>query len=360
MGAFLYILIILLDFLALVVILGFPMFRKNRKQAVVFFSVIAAVFLVLAVFDIFIAAAFSALVVGFTFVFEVIRRGFKIKSKVYTDVLSFGLAVALSVSYFAYSVYVASNLEVTKYDFDVGSELKIVQISDIHYGKYGTEAKLKEIVDVANAQNPDLVVLSGDIFDEYTDYGKMVQGCKVLGELNAKYGVFYVFGNHDGTIKMLGDYTRNSDKMEEMVTALNNNNITVLRDQAMLLGNDFVLVGRLDRSFTSRKTIDEILFDSNIFNANRKVIVIDHQPSDYDSVVKSNANICLNISGHTHGGQMFPINVLYRFSARHSDDLIYGTITIDGVNFVVSSGATGGEMPVKNCTVSEIVVIELH
>lgn len=361
MGAVLYSLIVLLNFLLLGILMCYRKYKEEKKIMYPFLITMAVIFLAATIFDTFIGAALSSLINGFLVLFEIIshfvKKGFK---KTYSKTVSFSIACVLAFAYFAYSFYVASDLVVTNYSFDGDSEFKIVQISDIHYGKFSNPKKLTEIVSMVNSENADLVALTGDIFDENTDYEELVEACGILKNIKSRYGVFYIVGNHDGCIKTPTDYEHNSEKLDEIFMILKNHGIHVLFDQAVLIGDKYVLVGRKDRSYSDRKTVDEILKSCNFLNNTKEVIVLDHQPTNYEETANSNSNVRLVLSGHTHGGQLFPINILYRFSARHDDDLIYGTTNINGVDFVVSSGATGGQMPIKNCTKSEIVAINLQ
>ena len=170
-----------------------------------------------------------------------------------------------------------------------------------------------------------------------------------MEELDAPLGVYYIEGNHecmvDGTLDLYGH--------------INKSSITLLLDRGVVLNDEFVLVGRGDYS-NPRMTVSRILQKMG-FDKDYKYIVLDHQPVNYSNLLaECEPDPCLVLSGHTHGGQLFPVNYMTNFILSHEDELMYGEKTINGTHFVVSSGATGGVAPLKNMTVSEIVVIELH
>jgi hypothetical protein len=170
--------------------------------------------------------------------------------------------------------------------------------SDIHLGTIIGKNDLAKLVEKINYQNPDIVLLVGDIFDE--DIAPVVNG--QMGDLferfNAKYGVFAVTGNHEF-------FSNHQAKIEY----LQNHGVNVLNDTVATLAN-INIVGRYDRQSNyalgqNRKTLPELTKD---IDQSRFTIVLDHQPSNLSESVES--GIDLQLSGHTHHGQVWPFNYI--------------------------------------------------
>ncbi len=226
-----------------------------------------------------------------------------------------------------------------------GGAQKIVLVSDIHLGITITNGKLQKMVDLVNRQNADIVLLAGDIFDE--DLGPVIQ--KNMGDLlknlQAKHGVFAILGNHE--------FYGNANKAQEY---LENHNITVLRDSMVQLPNDIVIAGREDLTYErmtgkSRKPLNQLL--SGI-NSNNPVFLMDHQPNNLQDA--ASAGVDLQVSGHTHNGQMWPFNYITRAIFEISNG--YGKI--DDTHFYVSSGYGTWGPPIRTNSRSEIVVLNVQ
>lgn len=349
------ILILISDAFLYTIVVSGQIYKYSKKASIISEVCFVLLMVFMSIYNLFIASAFFTMISVLTLVVEIIRYLLNFKSRKFFPIVSLAVATVITVSYLGYSFYVANDLKTTNYCFDVGADLRIVQISDIHYGAFGNKEKLHEIVDLANEQEPDVIVLTGDVFDEYTSLEKMVEGCSILGELQSNYGVYYILGNHD----YQAQYNNNGFTMDELSKQLEKNGITELMDRGVKIDDNFFLIGREDKTYNNgRLTLNQISTLSD-YEEGQKIIVLDHQPNDFKGVEKTcDGDLCLVLSGHTHGGQMFPVNLFYRLF-HYSDDLIYGTTTIGETNYVVSSGATGGGIPLKNCTVSEIVVIDL-
>lgn len=221
---------------------------------------------------------------------------------------------------------------------------KVVLISDIHLGMMISNGKLDKMVQLVNNENADLVLLAGDVFDE--DLGPVIQNNMgdLLKNLRAKNGVFAVLGNHE----FYGNATAAHEYLE-------NHNITVLRDSVAVLPNGIAIAGREDITAErmygkSRKTLSELL--KNVDSEN-PVFVLDHQP--YNLVEVANHSVDLQVSGHTHNGQMWPFN--YITGAMFEISKGYGKIK--NTHFYVSSGYGTWGPPIRTNSRSEIVVMEI-
>lgn len=223
--------------------------------------------------------------------------------------------------------------------------LNIVMASDIHLGNIIGRNKLQYLVDTINSLDPDIVLLPGDFFDE--NPGPVVKDNMggLVESIKAKYGIYAVTGNHE----YIGG-------IAETVSFMEKHKIKVLRDEAVEINGSFILAGREDRSinrFTDRKrkTLEEILRGKNTM---LPVILMDHQPSAIDESVKN--GIDLHLSGHTHNGQLWPINYITGAIFKTG----YGFNRTGETNIYVSNGYGTWGPPVRTTGRPEIVVIQIR
>lgn len=173
-------------------------------------------------------------------------------------------------------------------------DISIVAISDLHLSRISNQRHTQEIVDMINEQNADYIFLLGDIIDD----NKIDQGVlKTFSKMKAKKKIISILGNHE--------YYRGIDYS---LKKLNEANIITLTDNSMRLENSLLIVGRVDytseRFGKKRSPLKSIIPKSNKL----PVIVLDHNPKDLDQSM--NANAFLQLSGHTHNGQIFPYNIV--------------------------------------------------
>lgn len=176
--------------------------------------------------------------------------------------------------------------------------LTIVMVSDIHLGTIIGKNDLAKLTEKINTQNPDIVLLVGDIFDE--DIAPVVNGQmgKLFEQIKAKYGAFAVTGNHE----FLSNH-------QAKIEYLQKHGIRVLNDTTVTVSN-INIVGRYDRQSNyalrqARKSLQELTkgVDKSSFT-----IVLDHQPFNLNESFEVGAD--LQLSGHTHHGQMWPLNYI--------------------------------------------------
>ncbi|MFW5830611.1 MAG: metallophosphoesterase [Prolixibacteraceae bacterium] len=225
-----------------------------------------------------------------------------------------------------------------------GGSQKVVLVSDIHLGMMISNGKLDRMVNLVNKQNADLILMAGDVFDE--DLGPVIK--KNMGDqlkkLKARDGVYAILGNHEfyGGAKVAEKY-------------LKDHNITVLRDSVVMLRNGISIVGREDitaeRMYNkSRKPISELL--KNV-DTGKLILMLDHQPYKLKEVAEYPVD--LQVSGHTHNGQMWPFN--YIIDAMYEIGSGYGKIK--ETHFYVSSGYGTWGPPIRTNSRAEIVVLDI-
>ncbi len=266
-------------------------------------------------------------------------------------------ALVITTAYLSCGWYLAHNVWCTQYTLETDKQagnLCIVQLADSHVGTTfdgeGFLGKLKQI----QAENPDIVVITGDYVDDDTTKEDMEAACQALGTLKTIYGVYYVFGNHDKGY--YGPEYRGYSG-EDLVAELEKNNVKVLQDETVLIDNRFYLIGRKDRSEEqtgkSRKTMYELVKGLDM---DKYIIVLDHQPHDYNA--QAAAGVDLVLSGHTHGGQLFPINYFGELTG--TDDKRYGLEKRGNTNFIVTSGISDWAIKFKTGCKSEYVKAVIH
>ena len=263
-------------------------------------------------------------------------------------------ALAMTLLFFCYAKYNMYHVVRTEYDVTVHKQLAkpftVVMIADLHYGLSLDADQLQAVVDSIGKEKPDAVILCGDIVDERTTLEGLNEAFSILGGLESRFGVYYVYGNHDRS--KYAEFANFSDF--QLIDAIESNRIEILNDHAVTFNDDVVLVGRADKldSGGNRKSISELLGETD---RAKTIIVADHEPSDYDSLEKNGCDLVL--SGHTHGGQIFPlaiINNLIGFS-----ELNYGYKKQGNLNAVVTSGIAGWGFDIRTQHHSEYVVIRM-
>lgn len=224
----------------------------------------------------------------------------------------------------------------------IAQPLTIVAVSDIHLGTIISNGRLKRLTTLINSKKPDIILLVGDTFDE--DLGPVLRNNmgEQLATLRATYGVFAVTGNHE--------YYGNA---AEAIKYLQTHGINVLQDTAITINGMVNLIGRNDKQSISflgkkRKTLEEL---SKEVNPNLPTILMDHQPFNLSEA--ENNNVTLQLSGHTHNGQLWPFNYL----TKAIFELSSGYLQKGNTHYYVSNGYGTWGPPVRIGNRPEIVQI---
>ncbi len=261
------------------------------------------------------------------------------------------VAIGLTVVYLGLGWFFAHHVFVTEYSLttqkQLEGELCIVQITDAHLGVTLDGEDFARELEKVQAQNPDVVVITGDFVDDDSPKEDMLAACKALGKLKTTYGVYFVHGNHDR-----GYFRRGTFTAAEFLQALTDNGVVILEDEALLIDNRFSLIGRKDASDRRRLSMEALTKD---LDTSKYMLVLDHQPTDFDAEARAGAD--LTLCGHTHGGHIFPTGLVGVWFG--GNDLCYGKEVREGSTFIVSSGISGWAMPFKTGCISEIAVIRV-
>ena len=223
------------------------------------------------------------------------RRKFFKKS---LDISSLVVASTLSIR----ALYEAKFIKIEKVEIAIKNlqeSYKIVQLSDIHIGGLIDEKFIEDIVQKANALKPDIVVITGDLIDVDVLGAKGALG--ELAKLSSKYGTYFIVGNHE--------YFHG---IEKIIAAVKSLGITVLENENVYIGEEgrgFNLAGVYDMMGYRTKTYMPDLNKALDGKKESPTILLAHQPLFVHEVYNG---VDLMLSGHTHGGQLFPFRFLVK------------------------------------------------
>ncbi|MDR1864378.1 MAG: metallophosphoesterase [Bacteroidales bacterium] len=241
--------------------------------------------------------------------------------------------------------------EVTRLEIPVAKragelkELRIVMVSDIHLGHTAGRTFLRRVVNRINELEADAVLLAGDTFDSDPDPVIRSDTGAELDRLQSRYGVYAVSGNHE----YIGErFARGSAR--KAFDYLASHGVTVLTDSVALVDGSFYIAGRDDYSARRRKPLDSLLRQ---VSGALPVILLDHQP--YRLHEAQQAGVDLQLSGHTHHGQMWPINLI----TRKIYEKDWGYLKKGDTHFYISCGVGTWGPVLRTAGHSEIVLIRM-
>lgn len=237
------------------------------------------------------------------------------------SVISIGsVVVACAVATCLYGIFNARNIKVNEYNVTVDKscgdtkQLKAVLVADLHMGYAIGVDHITNMVEKINAQDPDIVIIAGDIFDNSYDGMDDPEGIKAqLQSIKSKYGVYAVYGNHDIDEKILMGFTFDwGGKQlhnEKMTNFVKDCGIRLINDESVLINDEFYLVGRrdTDKPGTEDGTRAEISELTKDLDKTKPIFVLSHEPDELQETADAGADI--DFSGHTHDGQLFPGNL---------------------------------------------------
>lgn len=276
-------------------------------------------------------------------------------------------AITFTVIYLSIGWVLAHHVWETKYVLDTDKEIgsfRVIQFADSHVGTTFSGQGLEKYVMEMNEQNPDVVLITGDYVDDDTSREDMIAACEALGKLHSTYGVYYAFGNHD---KGYYGSEHRGYSGDDLIHELEKNGVTVLQDETVLIDNRVYIIGRQDRSeemiLTGRSDVTDIgggrasmMQLTEGLDDSKYIIVLDHQPHDYQN--QADVEVDLVLSGHTHGGQLLPINFIGELTG--ANDKTYGLEHRYHTDFIVTSGISDWALKFKTGCKSEYVLIDIN
>ncbi|MCK9472498.1 metallophosphoesterase [Sulfurimonas sp.] len=214
------------------------------------------------------------------------------------DIASVTAAATLTLK----SIYNAKYVEIQKVEVEIKNlkkPYKIIQLSDLHIGGLIDKDFISNIVKKANTLTPDIVVITGDLID--IDVRSAKKTLAELTKLNSKYGTYYIVGNHE--------YFHS---IEKIISAVKSLGIRVLKNENVYIGEDdkgFNLAGVYDIFGYRVKNYIPDLQKALQYKKDAPTILLAHQPLYVHEVFDG---VDLMLSGHTHGGQLYPFKYLVK------------------------------------------------
>lgn len=268
-----------------------------------------------------------------------------------------------------FGTHKARDIKVTPYEVTVNKsagnikDLKIVLVADLHLGYNIGCRQMEKMVGLINKENADLVIVAGDIFDnefEALDDPENLQN--ILSSIKSTYGVYATYGNHDISEKIIGGFTFNwndpsKGSSAEMDQFMKDCGFNLLIDDYVMIEDSLYIYGRPDferpgKTVEKRRRPDEI---AGLLDMSKPVIVMDHEPRELLEL--SNAGIDLDLCGHTHDGQFFPMNLTSRYFTWENS---CGMLVKNDMTNIVTSGVGLFGPNIRIGTKAEICPITVH
>jgi predicted MPP superfamily phosphohydrolase len=240
---------------------------------------------------------------------------------------------------------------VKKYDITIGKDagevrnLKIAAVSDIHLGSVIRKRSIRKLSSILEELKPDMVLLLGDILDG--EIGPVMRDdlLKYFTCPKCTNGLLAITGNHE----FIGGAAKTIPYIESK-------GIKLLLDEVVTIEGGIQFIGRKDRDSeffykSKRMTLPDLVAGTD---PSKPVILLDHQPANLDDAVKN--GIDLELSGHTHNGQMWPLNRITRLVW----ELSYGYLKKGNTQFIVSSGYGLWGPRVRSGSRSEVLLLNIH
>ncbi len=279
--------------------------------------------------------------------YKLIKKNKVIKIIHYSTVLP----IIITTGILIYGSYKMNNVIESNYSYTstkIGN-YKIALMADLHYATIQDPKLLDDKIDIMNNYNLDFVVLAGDIFEENTPKDKLNDFANKISKLNTKYGIFYIYGNHDRQ-----PYKPRTFTDLDIENALSNVGVKVLNDEYVIINNEIALFGRDDlsnhKNNNPRRSVESVKNEIG----DKYFIVVDHQPKDINECAK--CGVDLMMSGHTHAGQIWPLGTFRRMLSHY----IYGEYKKDNTTLIVTSGFTGWGYPFRTEESCEYVIIKIN
>ena len=261
------------------------------------------------------------------------------------------VSVCLSVLFLIYGFFNMQTVKPQTYTFTsekLTSEHKIVFAADLHVGSAQLFSTTQKTVEAMKAEQADCVILGGDIMDDYTTKDEMQQTFALFKDFGCP--VYFIYGNHD--LQGHADYAIGLQyTRDEFEQALQDNGIILLADTFARLAPDVLILGRNDISAAEERVsaVDLVNPDFDSY-----LVVVDHQPSEF---VTKNMTVGtdLQLSGHTHAGQLFPLDLFYNLIG-----YVKGEYKEQNAVMIVSAGACGWRVPLRTAAHCNYEVITLQ
>jgi predicted MPP superfamily phosphohydrolase len=286
---------------------------------------------------------------------DILYLGLFLTGKKIPNFRSFSAAVSLVIclGFLVYGTIHAKSLSSVHYKITIpgqGSELRVALISDLHIGRTIGGKWVSKIADHINSANIDMVLIPGDVFDGSIDMVRDLQDVlDQLRRIQAPLGVYACPGNHDTDRTFKGGTQR-------IVESLKSAGVIFIQDDVYAIRDNLYIVGRKDARpigmESNRKSASELCA-----GLDGTIIMLDHQPVDF--LREEEAGISLVLSGHTHAGQIFPVNLITRVIYKKAGAVHYGYWKGKKMQAIVTSGAGFWGPPMRIASNNEVAFIDI-
>ncbi|MCR5687809.1 MAG: metallophosphoesterase [Lachnospiraceae bacterium] len=317
--------------------------------------VVALAVIICLVFDVTNAIVIFVHLAVFELLADIIRIIFRKLSPWDIDPRIYSIAaLALCVIYLCIGWHMMHGLWETDYKVSSDKEcgnIRVALIADSHVGTGFSGKEFADHLKKIEEAKPDLLVIAGDFVDDSTKLSDMKDACAALSSVKLPYGIYYCFGNHDR-----GYYSneRRGYDGDGLAAELSRSGVTVLKDQSVLVDGRFYVIGREDAGYgnSDRMSAAELMAP---LDKDKYTIMLDHQPVDYD--LEAAAGLDLVLSGHTHGGQLWPLEYIQPLISEN--DNVRGYERRGGTDFIVTDGISDWAVKFKTGCRSEFCIIDI-
>ena len=282
-------------------------------------------------------------------------------SSLYGIILCLSLVCGFTTA--TYGMFHAQEIQVRRYDIAVdkpGKDMTVVFVADLHLSVNSELSTTVKMVDLINRENPDLVLVGGDIFtSSYEALFDPQYYSSAPSNIRSRLGVYGVYGNHDVDEPLLGGFPMaplsEAFRTSRMEQFMKDSGFTMLSDETVLIDGFLQLIGRVDGEKAGDGTNNRMSAAELLKGIDRAkpVLVLEHEPREYRDLKEAGADVVL--SGHTHNGQLFPGNLIVPLFNENG----WGYKVVDGLQTLVTAGIGYYGPPIRVGTDSEISVIRL-
>ena len=267
------------------------------------------------------------------------------------------IAIVYGVTILVIGTHINNKPVINKYSITIPKKsstlnsLKVISVSDLHLKNITSTVFLKKLAEKVRSENPDIIFLPGDIAETYgnTSEGKLNEFIEILKDIKSEYGIYAIRGNHDLPQVSVADKIDFNRRL----------GITMLADSLIETDNKIYIIGLKYRGNNEKRPIDSLL---KFRTKDLPIILLDHAPYCLGEAIKNKIDI--QLSGHTHYGQIWPLN--YVTDAAY--DIAWGHKKINNTHLFVSCGVQDAIMPgyqdlsipVRTGSVSEIMEINIE
>lgn len=266
-------------------------------------------------------------------------------------------SIVIGVIILVIGTHINNNPVINKYSITIPKKsctlnsLKVISVSDLHLKNITSTVFLKKLADIVRSENPDIIFLPGDIVetDGNTSERKLNEFIGILKDIKSEYGIYAIRGNHDSPQVNVADKIDFNRRL----------GITMLADSLIELDNKIYIIGLKYRGNNEKRPIDSLLRSRT---KDLPVILLDHAPYRLEEAYKNKIDV--QLSGHTHYGQIWPLN--YVTDAVY--DIAWGYKKTNNTHLFVSCGVQDAIMPgyqdlsipIRTGSVSEILEINIE